>query len=181
MFTLSTLTAGLIVYFMLSWQAESMTVFHKSHSTYNESEVEVFLVQTYICGEEQRKLGTFTQEEIEALQQAHPEWELKSDNVFVEHIEDLSPHCKENGFFGVDTQGNLSLFDGPPADRQVIQTFFQIDLEYLESSLPQTTVDQLYNGIPIHDLEEYHSVLATFSDYAIKVSNQSEMSPKKER
>lgn len=73
-------------------------------------------------------------------------------------------------FFGIDEGGNLSLYEGHPDENQVLRSFFQIDIEYLESSLPQETVEQLYRGIRVTDYAEYNSVLSTFSDYAVNVN-----------
>lgn len=46
----------------------------------------------------------------------------------------------------------------------------------MESSLPQDKLDQLTKGIRITDMEEYNSVLSTYSDYAIE-QNQKVMNP----
>jgi forespore regulator of the sigma-K checkpoint len=54
-----------------------------------------------------------------------------------------------------------------PAADNVIRTFFQLDIRYLESSLPKETLKQLQDGIRITDMAEYNSVLSTFSDYAM--------------
>jgi forespore regulator of the sigma-K checkpoint len=93
---------------------------------------------------------------------------------FVKTIEDLSPRCKENAYFGMDKGGNLSLFEGVPrvGDSNVIQTFFQLNIEHLESSLPRDAIKELYRGIQVRDLSEYNSVLSTFSDYAVEVTEK---------
>ena len=62
---------------------------------------------------------------------------------------------------------DLSLFEGLPKQNKMIRTFYQIDIEHLESSLPHETVRQLYEGIQVRDLDEYNSVLSTFSPYAL--------------
>ena len=83
-----------------------------------------------------------------------------------ERIDDLSPACKESAVFGIDKAGNLSLFDGPPERNRVLRTFFQLDVNYMESSLPQDRIDALVRGIRISDVDEFNSVLSSFSDYA---------------
>ncbi|MFC5988490.1 BofC C-terminal domain-containing protein [Marinicrinis lubricantis] len=139
-------------------------------------EQEVLLRKMYICGEEEQSLGMLNGEQIQKLQGDHPEWQLERDDqemlVFTQYIDDLSPKCKEEAFFGMDSSGHLSLFLGPPSEDQVIRTFFQIDIDYLESSLPADTVEQLYDGIPVRDVDEYNSVLSTYSDYAIEATEK---------
>lgn len=91
----------------------------------------------------------------------HLLWEEPTDEII-----------KENTYFGLDDQGILSLFEGLPSEKKVIRSFFQLDVEYLESSLPRDMVDQLYEGIEVTDYAEYNSVLSTFSDYAIDISEE---------
>lgn len=79
-------------------------------------------------------------------------------------------------YMGIDSDGNLTLFDGPPDRKKPIETFFQLDIEYLETSLPHETVGQLYEGIRIRDQEEYNSVLSSMSSFmaeeeALEASN----------
>jgi forespore regulator of the sigma-K checkpoint len=78
-------------------------------------------------------------------------------------------------YIGLDADGNLALFDGKPdrskPDRnKVLQTFFQIDIEYLESSLPKQSVDRLYEGIRIHNYAQYNEVLSTFAGFAVEAA-----------
>lgn len=46
----------------------------------------------------------------------------------------------------------------------------------MESSLPQDKVDRLSEGIKITDMDEYNSVLSTYSDFAMP-ANQKVMKP----
>ena len=136
---------------------------------------DVYSNRMYVCGQLQEHLGTMKAEEVLSLHREHPDWQIDvEDNnkvVFTQRIDDLSPECKENAYFGLDKDGNLSLFDGPPQDEKVLRTFFQMNIEYLESSLPPDTVRQLREGIPIADLAEYNSVLSTFSEFALEQSD----------
>ncbi|OCT15691.1 hypothetical protein A8709_12545 [Paenibacillus pectinilyticus] len=136
---------------------------------------ESYLLKSYVCGEERSSLGLHSSQELISLQKQHPNWQLtiqasSGDVTFKENIEDLSPECKEKAVFGIDGSSNLSLFNGTPANNQIIRTFFQLNIEQLESSLPRETVDQLHEGIRVSDIAEYNSVLSTFSDYAIEVT-----------
>ncbi|GIP39218.1 hypothetical protein J31TS4_24980 [Paenibacillus sp. J31TS4] len=130
----------------------------------------------YVCGEELAELGRMDAEQAEAYQREHPGTVLmlgdKGELYFVEDIEDLSEQCKETAYFGIDRNSNLSLFDGLPAREQVIRTFFQLNVEHLKSSLPSETINQLYSGIRVSDIEEYNSVISTFSDFAVAAGKE---------
>lgn len=88
-----------------------------------------------------------------------------------ESASEVIPEWRE-GYIGIDSNGNLSLFDGPPKQEKVIRTFFQLDVETMESALPSEVLNQLQAGIRIQDVDEYNSVLSTFSDYALPESDQ---------
>lgn len=136
----------------------------------------VHLNKIYTCGEESQILGEMERTEILGLQSQHPDWKGRVDAEgvvwFDHHIEDLSDICKRSGYMGLDQNGNLSLFEGPPKDEKVMRTFFQLDIESMESALPNDVVRQIKQGIRIQDVEEYNSVLSTFSDYAIQESQK---------
>jgi forespore regulator of the sigma-K checkpoint len=142
----------------------------------SKSEHEVFAQKVYVCGQETAKIGRLKAEEIAQYYFAHPQDNIKLTTqgtvFFIEQVEDLSTKCKQNAFFGLDKNGNLSLFDGLPNHEQVIRTFFQLNVDHLKTSLPQGTFDQLKQGIRVTDLAEYNSVLSTFSDYAVDASSK---------
>lgn len=133
---------------------------------------EVTVRQVYICGEEEQVLGQLSSDDIYSLMNEHPTWKGeftgKGQIRFEETISDLSPTCKEQAYISLDKDGNLTLFEGPPTHEKVIKTFFQLDINSMESSLPDGAVQQLYDGIRVQDIDEYNSVLSTFSDYARK-------------
>nr|WP_240903698.1 BofC C-terminal domain-containing protein [Chengkuizengella sediminis] len=123
----------------------------------------------YVCGEEVESLGSLNSQEILELYQNNPQYTFEFTEegsiVFSESIEDLSPKCKESAYFGVSEDGKLTLFDGLPIHDNVLRTFFQLNIEHLESSLPVGTVQQLVEGIRIKDFEDYNSILSTFSEF----------------
>lgn len=82
----------------------------------------------------------------------------------VEAVEE--PMLQMNTYFGIDDQGQLNLYEGLPAQQRLIRSFFQLDIEYLESSLPPALIEHLRQGILVTDYEEYASVLSTFSEFA---------------
>ncbi|TDF97657.1 BofC C-terminal domain-containing protein [Paenibacillus piri] len=141
-----------------------------------EGQREAYAQKSYVCGEEVQRLGLMTAQQILQYHKDHPLLTVKINSaggvIFNEQVEDLSPQCKTNAYFGMDANGNLSLFEGMPGDKQVIRTFFQLNIEFLESSLPRETVKQLYRGIPVSNLDEYNSVLSTFADFAVEESKK---------
>ncbi|MNI65262.1 hypothetical protein D3C73_1207580 [compost metagenome] len=108
--------------------------------------------------------------EVLSLLDQHPEWNGTIDssgNLWLKRtVNDLSPDCKREAYIGIDQVGNLTLFKGPPKREEVLKTFFQIDIGTMKSSLPEKVWKQLQGGIRIQDMEEYNSVLSTFSDFA---------------
>ena len=137
---------------------------------------EVVLKKIYVCGQETSPLGTMDADEIAAMHNEFPQWGIVMEPdgkiVFTEHVDDLSPFCKDNAYFGLDKNGNLSLFEGLPANDKVIRTFFQLNIGYLESSLPRDAYNQLKEGIRVTNMAEYNSVLSTFSDFAMDRSEE---------
>ncbi|WP_020615859.1 BofC C-terminal domain-containing protein [Paenibacillus daejeonensis] len=128
-------------------------------------------VRSYICGEEMTMLGKLDAGQVEQLLKENPEWTIKpageDEIVVLEQIADLSETCKQRAYFSLDKLGHLSLFEGPPEEDRVIRTFFQLDTHYLESSLPRQHWQALNEGIRVSDVDEYNSVLSTFSEYAV--------------
>ncbi|WP_420491488.1 BofC C-terminal domain-containing protein, partial [Neobacillus drentensis] len=49
---------------------------------------------------------------------------------------------------------------------------FQVDIQSMESSLPESVLKELHQGIRVSDVEEYNSVLSTFSDYAVELTEK---------
>ncbi|MBH5317136.1 BofC C-terminal domain-containing protein [Paenibacillus sp. GSMTC-2017] len=149
-----------------------------SNKLKNENEqVQVMLQRIFVCGEEIELIGEMASKNVIRMLQEHPEWNatLHEDGKTVmlqQRIHDLSSHCKSHAYFGVDKHGNFSLFDGIPREEKVMRTFFQLDIHFMESSLPQDQLDQLMHGIRVNDIEEYNSVLSTFSDYAIEYNEK---------
>jgi forespore regulator of the sigma-K checkpoint len=134
------------------------------------SPVDVTLRRSFVCGEETQPLGRMTAAQAIELLRRHPEWRAVTAGsgavIMEERIHDLSPACKESAVFGIDADGRLSLFDGPPDGGNVLRSFYQLNIRYMESSLPKERFDALVRGIRVSDLDEYNSVLSSFSEYA---------------
>nr|WP_237691099.1 BofC C-terminal domain-containing protein [Paenibacillus caui] len=127
--------------------------------------------KVYVCGEENKIIGILKPNEILELLSRHPNWQGRLDDEgevwLEEHVAELSETCKRKGYIGLDSTGSLSLFEGKPDKEKVMRTFFQIDIKSMETALPKEVIKQLHDGIRIQDLEEYNSVLSTFSDFAV--------------
>ena len=131
----------------------------------------VHLRTTYVCGVEVTDVGRLDADGVYALINGNPSLRGSLDpngEVWLDETisDDLSPACKEQAYMSIDANGNLTLFDGPPKEEKVLRTFFQLDIGSMESSLPRDVLKQLQDGIRIQDIDEYNSVLSTFSDYA---------------
>ncbi|GEN33062.1 MULTISPECIES: BofC C-terminal domain-containing protein [Aneurinibacillus] len=132
--------------------------------------VDLVLKREYICGETEEETKRETVASVDELLRRYQGWTFVSRNrnvyTFEKKINDLSPHCKENAYFGLGADGELTLFDGLPEKGQVIQTFFRLDTKKLESSLPPEELQLLRKGIHITDAAEYNSIISTYSEFS---------------
>ena len=76
------------------------------------------------------------------------------------------PTCKDHAYVGLDHQDYLTLYDGHPKSGKVIRRLFQLDMESAENGMPPQSLDQLLQGIHVTDMEEFNSVLSSYSDHA---------------
>lgn len=132
---------------------------------------------TYVSGEEiQTMPGERNPIQLKKIINEHPTWSgwiSPEGDLWLERtVNDLSEVTKQEAYIGVDAFGNLTLFKGPPVQEKVLKTFFQMDMGSLKSSLPENIWRELHEGIRIQDIEEYNSVLSTFSDYALEASER---------
>lgn len=163
--------------------APTTTIAHASYVAHQEQDelsswfkdkpkIRAIVHRIYVCGEEIVELNEASYDDIVMLAKQNPQWRLTIDQAhtlirFEEHLNDLSPHCKGNAFFGIDEQGVFTLYDGVPAEEKVMRTFFQLNIPYLESRLPKQEFQHLQLGIRVRDIEEYDSVLATFNEFRL--------------
>lgn len=140
----------------------------------------VHIHRTYLCGEEYRSLGMLPVERaLKAAKRPTVSFVRLNSSpaaipslVLEERVSDLSEACKQRAEFGVDRAGRLTLYDGPPKKEKVVRTFYQLDVNFMESSLPEEEIKRLENGIRIEDKETYYSILSSFSDFALDASRQ---------
>lgn len=134
--------------------------------------VTVKIRRVYICGSESETIGLLSSVDTLRMMKLHPEWTAMLDEqgavVMEQRIDDLSESCKRSAYFGMDKLGRLSLFDGEPKKEKVMRTFFQLDVNYMESSLPKERIDELVKGIRVTDKDAFNSVLSSFGDYAVE-------------
>ncbi|WP_176224057.1 BofC C-terminal domain-containing protein [Thalassobacillus devorans] len=79
---------------------------------------------------------------------------------FYKQIDDLSPEVKANGYFGIDLNDQLTIFLGKPTEGKVIESFFPIPVDTLESSRRK----ELEQGIKIQDKNHFNKVIETYAD-----------------
>ncbi|WP_010678270.1 intercompartmental signaling factor BofC [Bacillus timonensis] len=129
-------------------------------------EVTVILERVYVDGEVSEEILKETILSMEDFWAQYEDWDLVHQDeeqvVFQQRIDDISPLLKTNGYFGLTEDGILSIFNGKPGGSDnVIQSFFQIDVEKLESYQH----DLLKNGIKVGSKDEYINVIETYKTY----------------
>ncbi|MCM3215230.1 intercompartmental signaling factor BofC [Niallia taxi] len=122
----------------------------------------VLLQRVYLDGDISEECIEETIWSMEDFWSKYENWQLVNMDshqfVFKQEMDDISPLLKANGYFGVSDEGVLGVYNGKPNKSNIIQSFFQIDLEKLES----TQQKSLQNGIPIKNKNRYVEVLETF-------------------
>jgi forespore regulator of the sigma-K checkpoint len=126
----------------------------------------VILERVYLDGEVSEEIVEETIWAMEDFWGEYENWQLihqdEEQVVFQQHVDDISPLLKSNGYFGISDEGVLTIFDGRPnSSNKVIQSFFQIDIEKLESRQH----DLLKKGIKVGNKAEYINVLETYRTF----------------
>lgn len=134
-------------------------------------DVEVITRTIYEVGPVEEEMKKIPFAELEAIKKEYgnltPYGQGKDRYIAERKIRDLSPTVKEKGRFGITEDGMLMLYTGDEKERQVIETFFRIDIQRMESGLPREEIDRIRKGIPVHNLAEYNSILSTYGEYAL--------------
>ncbi|WP_078545381.1 intercompartmental signaling factor BofC [Litchfieldia alkalitelluris] len=126
----------------------------------------VILERVYLDGEVSEEIVEETIWAMEDFWAEYADWQMiHSDEeqvVFQQHVDDISPLLKSNGYFGISEDGVLTIFDGRPSkSNKVIQSFFQIDIEKLESRQH----NMLKKGIKVGSKSEYINVIEIFKTF----------------
>ncbi|OZM58012.1 regulator [Lottiidibacillus patelloidae] len=140
----------------------------KSSPTLAPLQLKVVLKRIYLDGETSEEVIKQTIWSMDDFWAQYEDWQLLDQKegqvTFKQHIDDISPLLKANGYFGIDQEGRLSIYKGNPAADEVIQSFFQIDLEKLESKLKE----QLKEGIVIISKDQYSQLLQSLKEYEVR-------------
>ncbi|MCR6106182.1 BofC C-terminal domain-containing protein [Salipaludibacillus agaradhaerens] len=130
-------------------------------------EVEVILQRVYLDGEISEEEVVETIWSMEDFWSYYEDWEVIDLNehqiIFKKEVNDISPLMKMHGYFGMTEDGTLSIYNGKPSEKDVIQSFFQINTSELKSHLH----DSLIEGIPVSTKDQYFQVLKLYEEYAI--------------
>lgn len=139
---------------------------------YSPQIINVTLKRIYLDGEISEETVKETIWAMEDFWAKYESWQLIDMNekqlIFEKVVDDISPLLKLNGFFGVSEDGTLSIFNGSPEHEDIIQSFFQIDIQKLEGKKRQ----QLKQGIPVKSKEIFAEVLETMKRYSIDVGDE---------
>lgn len=140
----------------------------KETGQFEPMEVQVILERMYLDGEFSQEIVMETIWSLEDFWAKYDHWQLidmeEDKVVFREYVDDISPLLKTNGYFGISSDGTLTIFNGKPQTSKIIHTFFQLDIGRLES----TKHEQLKKGIPIKNKDHYVEVLETFKNYTLE-------------
>ncbi|MCC3356578.1 intercompartmental signaling factor BofC [Bacillus sp. REN16] len=159
-----------VVFILPSFSGSSAELTEENNETVHEVngplEVTVILERVYVDGEVSEEILKETILSMEDFWATYEDWNLVHQDedqvVFQQRIDDISPLLKSNGYFGLTNDGILSIFNGKPDESDnVIQSFFQIDVEKLESYQH----DLLRKGIKVGTKDEYINVIETYKTY----------------
>lgn len=161
------LTVCSFVFLFISLMSINTTpIMAQENSIKHPLSVKVVLQRKYLDGEVSEEIIQEKVASIEEIVKMYSEWQLleqKNDSViFHREVDDISPLLKTNGYFGITGDGTFSIFNGRPGSNDVIQSFFQIDVEKLESHKH----DELIEGIRIESKDQYLEVLKIYETYS---------------
>ncbi|WP_242698292.1 BofC C-terminal domain-containing protein [Bacillus sp. SD088] len=129
-------------------------------------EIEVLLKRKYLDGDISEEIVSETIWALEDFWSKYEKWQLididEKRVIFEREVNDISPLLKVNGFFGLQEDGTLSIFNGSPDQEDIIHSFFQIDMKKLEGNKRE----ELKKGIPIQTKETFTEVLETMKQYS---------------
>ncbi|MFA8439676.1 BofC C-terminal domain-containing protein [Pueribacillus sp. YX66] len=138
---------------------------HLSKAKNVADQVEVHLVREYLDGERSIEVVNETVNSISDIFLIYQGWELVDHNdhyvKLYKKIQDISPLLKTNGYFGLSGNGILTIYDGKPSDEKAIQSFYQLDIDKLESNL----INKLKMGIPIKTKNDFVTVITKLKRY----------------
>lgn len=153
--------------FVLVYFSSIHVIAAPTETEFQPVEVKVILERVYIDGETSQEYVKETVYSLEDFWAKYKDWHLvdmsEKEVVFRRHVDDISPLLKTNGYFGITDEGILTIYNGKPEHSKIIHSFFQIDIEKLESNKHE----ELKEGIPITNKAQYEKVLETFRNYTV--------------
>jgi forespore regulator of the sigma-K checkpoint len=167
-----------------SWKSKSWNIEHRAatgdknsaQQTIAPQNIEIIIQRNYRLGpvvEEKQYIPATNRDDIMEKFSGMELLEEKAGRfVFKTFIDDISPLINNHLFFGLSDDGFLSIYEGSLEEDNVIQTFFQLDIKRMESSLPLEEVKLLKKGIPFSSMSEYNSILSTYGEFAIMAHDE---------
>ncbi len=130
----------------------------------------VILQRVYLDGEMSEEKIEETIISMDDFWRKYDKWLLVDQNdeqlVFQTYVDDISPLLKGNGYFGIKSDGTITIFNGKPAKEQIIQSFYQIDLKKLETNKKS----ELQSGVKVVNKERYLKFLEVYKAYSTPAS-----------
>jgi forespore regulator of the sigma-K checkpoint len=164
--------SGIIIWLMILFTVPSMSFAEAAEVRTEPLKVEVILKREYLDGEISEEKVIEHIWSMENFWVKYEQWELVDTNdrglVFKKKLDDISPLLKANGYFGITEDGTLTIFNGKPYQSNIIQSFFQINIDKLESRKQI----ELKKGIPIKTKDRYVQVLETFKPYYLPLESK---------
>ncbi|WP_241156693.1 BofC C-terminal domain-containing protein [Bacillus sp. FJAT-42376] len=133
----------------------------------------ISLERMYLDGETSVEVREESFHSLADLSEYYQEWLVidRENNriVLKKQINDISPLMKATGYFGINKEGILTVFEGKPGEEaKVIQSFFQLDVGKLESKRHT----ELEKGIRVESRKQYLRVIETFKAYGTPASRK---------
>lgn len=160
---------GILIWFLSLFVIILIPQIQAENVTKEPIQIEVILQRAYLDGEISEEKIIEKIWSMEHFWIKYEQWELVDTYdkglVFKKQMDDISPLLKANGYFGITDDGTLTIFNGKPHQTNIIQSFFQINIDKLESRKHL----QLKKGIPIKTKDRYVHVLETFKPYYMPI------------
>ncbi|NNU83120.1 Forespore regulator of the sigma-K checkpoint, BofC [Geobacillus sp. BMUD] len=154
------------ILFFILWIAAIVSPVHSVSA--EAVKMTIVLERQYLDGEMSEEKVTETVDSLKEIWKKYRDWQLVTLDdqtiVFRKTINDISPLLKTNGYFGITDDGTLSIFNGKPGrSSEIIQSFFQIDVQKLESRQQE----KLKQGIRVLSKEQYEQVIEMYRHFAV--------------
>ncbi|MGL4521809.1 MAG: BofC C-terminal domain-containing protein [Bacilli bacterium] len=141
-----------------------LEMFYQPTETFEKNKVEV-TIQTWYINDDIKEHSYTSEQSISEIIKAYQNATLidqgKGWIILLEKSKDLSPDIKGSGYWGLSNDGVLTIFSGKPTEQKAIQSFYQIQMERLETNKRK----QLEAGIPIKSVDDYLEIIRNMKLY----------------